>query len=226
MFALSTENEDSLANSFAGLVLPSMPAAVEKPSGLISPPETPQISFSAAHAHAHAHASSAKGKTLGKRTEPGEKIAKPSRQVRTLSAASAPQHPNISQDKSTSKLASAAKKPEQRYRCRYGCRHTTRKAVEGVEGARIDVPGFTATNLRKHMKRWHRVYTQREVDADILVKCQWCGLLLDKTDQEFSCNKGFPCPREPSVKQKMAASVPWPVTEQEFADTFAYAQGK
>lgn len=212
-------------NSSVGLVFPAqpaqalnplalttmpMPAATEKPSNLPLPHDTPMQGFSTAPASPTKPSS-----VLGKRTEPSEKVAKPKkaasdRQVSTLSAVTpASKHHNNPQDKNTRKHnPSAEKAAGPRYRCLYGC------------PLQRDI-GFTAPNLRKHMKHTHRVFTDAQ-DKSKLVICVHCKLLTNVDDGEISCNKRQgPCKKLTAEQLKKGQAI-WPRSRQEFADTFAY----
>lgn len=101
---------------------------------------------------------------------------------------------------------------QQRYRCRYGCPSHSSK-TGGI--------GFTAPNLRKHMKHKHRIFN--EAEAPHLVQCQWCTRWTIPHDKEISCNKVKIC--KATEEQMRNAMVPWPKTEQEFAKLLLTRRG-
>ncbi|KAK6440743.1 hypothetical protein LTR95_003042 [Oleoguttula sp. CCFEE 5521] len=114
------------------------------------------------------------------------------------------------------------RKPEPRYRCRYGC------PLKGV--------GQTGPQLRRHMSRAHNLYHPR--DQDDLKPCfdgsKGCGRLHLEKDKSHPCiqnNAGSPgkwCSsrsEKSRAQDQICSNVQAPRDPQEIADTFVYADG-
>lgn len=134
----------------------------------------------------------------------------------TLSSATAPALASGAQYSSTSKrklpteTEAAPEKPTKRYRCRYGRAH---------KGA-----GFSAEILRKHMRHLHRIFFRPDDDESKVLRCIHCRRLYKRGESGISCNGDAVCHIAP--KQARAASVQWPQTAQEVADTLVDARRK
>ncbi|OQN97638.1 hypothetical protein B0A48_16502 [Cryoendolithus antarcticus] len=145
---------------------------------------------------------------------------------------SRPQTPNetpVTQQMATPPSSSAVstpspktRKPEPRYRCRYGC---------PLKGG-----GQTGPQLRRHMNRTHNLYHPK--DQDDLKPCldgpRGCARLHLEKDKSHPCiqnNAGSPGKWCSSRNEKSRAqderdfNVKAPRDDQEIADTFAYADG-
>nr|OQO22081.1 hypothetical protein B0A51_08922 [Rachicladosporium sp. CCFEE 5018] len=145
---------------------------------------------------------------------------------------SRPQTPNerpVTQQMATPPSGSAVstpspktRKPEPRYRCRYGC---------PLKGG-----GQTGPQLRRHMNRTHNLYHPK--DQDDLKPCldgpRGCARLHLEKDKSHPCiqnNAGSPGKWCSSRNEKSKAQdvrdfgIQAPRDPQEIADTFAYADG-
>lgn len=70
------------------------------------------------------------------------------------------------------------------------------------------------------MRHSHRVFNDLQ-DQSRVVTCCYCKRLNYLDDKDIVCNKReWPC--KASAKEWDRAQVPWPKTDQEFADTFCY----
>lgn len=93
------------------------------------------------------------------------------------------------------------------YRCRYGCDKQPKIAVD----------------LRKHMMREHGIFSNQHKNVVLCI----CGRRISPTWKGLTCNK-----RDNMCEMLVPGSDNWkrhhvsePRTEQEAADTFAYAKG-